>query len=536
LVEAQVTRVTLFDRLKPLLLAALMFAAGRASAQEPAPDDPVAQQSVKFARVYAAIESHYVEPLDPDATILEGGVRGMLATLDPFSAFFNTDQFEQLKQQMRGRAVGFGTILYVTPGKLVVLQAAEKSPAARAGLGPGDEIVEVNGQRIERLDFQSLIELLQRARSRPVELGILHPGKLVPTDVRLNPAEVAMPSVDIAFQLKPGIAYIHLGSFEAKTPQEVLRALDGMGGKDLKGLVLDLRGNHGGVVDAAVDTVSLFLPPGERVMSVKGRATAEKSLSTLAAPEVFELPIVVLVNGETASAAEIAAAALEEHDRAVIAGGPTFGKGLVQSVMPLEGKMGLALITAQYFTPSGRSIQRPLPGTALADPQQADSSAQKSSDAPVFHTDNGRPLAAGGGITPDVEIPAVQLDPWEQFLDARGIFTNFASDYLARHGHITKSFEPDDLTIAEFRDFLARNSIRAPEEFWGKDREYLKLRIKVEAFDLVFGLDAGNQVQTLGDPQVQKAEKLLSEVPAILSPASSKVALQREIPTRPAWK
>ncbi len=500
-----------------------MAAASAGFAQEPAPD-VVARQGGAFGKAYALIEKNYAEPVDPDAAILEGGVRGMLATLDPFSAFFNTEQFEQLQQQMRGRAVGFGTVLYVTPGKIVVLQAAEKSPAARAGLGPGDEIVEVNGQHIARLDFQSLIALLESARSHPVTLGVLHPGKLVPTDVKLDPAEVAMPSVDIAFPLKPGIAYVHVATFEAKTAQEILDALNQMGGKDLKGLVLDLRGNHGGVVDAAISAVSLFLPPGAPVMSVRGRSEAEKSVATVQAPEVFAFPVVVLVNGETASAAEIAAAALEEHDRAVIAGSATFGKGLVQSVMPLDQKMGLALITAQYFTPSGRSIQRPLPGTALANPQQADARGGSSPSANSFHTDNGRPLAAGGGITPDVEIPSVELDPWVQFLDQRGIFTNFASDYLTRHGHITKSFEPNDATLEDFRDFLRRGSVRAPEEFWDKDKPYLKLRIKVEAFDLVFGLAAGNEVQTSGDPQVQKAADLLLEAPEILKPWANKVA------------
>ncbi|HET7841053.1 MAG TPA: S41 family peptidase, partial [Terriglobia bacterium] len=513
-----------FCRRLSVCFALGLAVAGASFAQ--GPSDDAAQQAGAFGRAYAAIEQNYAEPLDPDAAILEGGVRGMLATLDPFSAFFNADQFQQLQQQMRGRAVGFGTILYVTPGKVVVLQAAEKSPAARAGLGPGDEIVSVNGQRIAGLDFQSLIALLQGARSHPVTLGVLHPGKLLSTDIKLNPAEVAMPSVDIAFQLKPGIAYVHVASFEAKTPQEILGALEQLGGQKLNGLVLDLRGNHGGVVDAAISAVSLFLPPGNRVMSVRGRAQAEKSVATLEAPEVFSFPIVVLVNGETASAAEIAAAALEEHDRAVIAGAPTFGKGLVQSVMPLDQKMGLALITAQYFTPSGRSIQRPLPGTALENPQQASVGGANSPNG--FHTDNGRPLTAGGGITPDIEIPMTQFDPWVQFLEQQGIFTNFASDYLTRHGHITKSFDPNDAILEEFRDFLRRHNIRAPEEFWDKDMAYLKMRIKVEAFDLVFGLAAGNEVQMSGDPQVQKAADLLLEAPEILKPGASKIAARRD--------
>lgn len=509
----------------------LAIAASASYAQSPPPDDSVAEQSGKFARVYALVEKNSSEPVDPDQAILEAGVRSMLSTLDPFSAFFNTAQFEQFQQQMRGRTVGFGTILYVTAGKAVVLQAAERSPAARAGLGPGDDIVEINGERVARMDFQTLISTLQRARSHPVDLGVVHPGKVTPANIKLNPAQVATPSVDIAFLLHPGTAYVHISSFEAKTPQEVLDALNSLGGADLKGLVLDLRGNHGGAVEAAVDVVSLFIPPGARVLTVKGRSEAEKLMSTVPAPSSFTFPVVVLVNGETASAAEIAAAALEEHDRAVIAGSPTYGKGLVQSVVPLSEKTGLALISAQYFTPSGRSIQRPLPGTALADPQQAGLTSRDPQSSLVFHTDNGRPLAAGGGITPDVEIASASLDPWLQFLDQRGILTTFASDYITRHPRITKSFEPDDSTLEDFREFLRRGSILSPDEYWDQDKDYLKLHIKAEAFNLVFGLKVGNEVQVAGDPQVKKAAALLSETAEILKPASGKVA-RRNTPAR----
>jgi carboxyl-terminal processing protease len=513
------SRITNRIGLAAVAALAACVISGFAFSQENVPSDDVTQQSLKFARVLALVEKHYADPLDPDAAILEGGIRHMLSTLDPFSAFFNPSQFALLKQQTQGRAVGFGTVLYVTPGKVLVLEAAQKSPAARAGLGPGDEIVEVNGQRLMGLDFRSLIELLQQARAHPVTLGILHPGRLVAVNVKLNPEEVAMPSVDIAFSLRPGIAYLHLTSFETKTPQEVLDALRRLGGKDLKGLLLDLRDNHGGVVAAAVNMVSLFLPPGKTVLTMRGRTQPEKTFSTVKAPEEFTMPIVVLVDGETASAAEIAAAALEEHDRAIIAGTATFGKGLVQQVYPLDEKMGLALIAAQYFTPSGRSIQRPLPGTALADPQRA---VEGSLDSRTFRTDNGRPLAAGGGITPDVSIPGRALDPWAQFLDERGIFATYASDYLTRRGRVNADFEPGQETLDDFADFLRRHNIRAPSEYWNADRAFLELRIKTEIFNLVFGLDAGNRVQTRGDPQVEKALALVPEVPELLRSPSVK--------------
>jgi carboxyl-terminal processing protease len=442
----------------------------------------------------------------------------MLSTLDPFSAFFDREQFELLQQQTRGEALGFGSILYVTPGKILVLQTAQGSPSWRAGLGPGDEIVEINGTRINSVGFQTLVELLRRSRSHPVRLGVIHPGKFVSQDFELKPAEVALPSVDKSFLLSPGIGYIHLSGFEEKTPQEVLDAVVQLATPPLKGLVLDLRDNHGGVVDAAIGVASLFLRPDTLVMTMRGRSSPEKAQRTSPASKPFDLPMIILVNGDTASAAEVLAAALQEHDRAVIAGEPSYGKGVVQSVTPLSENTGLALTTA-HFTPSGRSIQRPLPGTALATPGRE---LDPGSNSSHFFTDDGRPLAPSGGIAPDVEIPSRKLDPWLAFLNQTGTFTNFASEYLTLHGRANRSFEPDAATLGDFKEFLNRGGVRTPEAYWDKDQDYLRLRIKVELFNLVSGLSAGEEVETKGDPQVQKAASLVSQIPKILKGPAKK--------------
>lgn len=500
-----------------LLAASLVLFAASLAAQTSPPTDAATQGSLKFARIYGLLKEHYADSIDPDDAIYNGAIRGMLNQLDPFSAFFDQQQFEALQEQTRGESLGFGSILYVQPGKVLVLQTAQGSPSWRAGLGPGDQIVKINGQRVDSLDFQSLIELLRRSRSHPVTLGVLHPGKVVSQDVRLQPVEVAMPTVDKAFDFPGGqIGYIHLTGFDKKTVQEVAEAVERLGGSKLKGLLLDLRDNHGGLVDSAVGVASLFLPPGASVLTIRGRAQAEKSYETTLLKVHFEMPMVVLVNGQTASAAEVLSAALEEHDRAVLAGEPTYGKGVVENIFPLSGKTGLALLIAQYFTPSGRSIQRPLPGTALA---TTDPGLLKMSH---FHTDDGRPVAAGGGITPDIPIPAPQRDSWLEFLNQRGAFTDFASQYLTFHSKVEKSFEADGKVLQEFRDFLGQERIRVPAEFWAQDQDYLKLRIKTEVFNLVFGLGAGNQVEIQGDPQVQKALELFPKIPEILKGPGSK--------------
>ncbi|HLY60154.1 MAG TPA: S41 family peptidase [Terriglobia bacterium] len=508
-------------------LGIIYFAANLCAQTDVPDDDDVIQQSIKFAQVYAALEKNYMDGVNPDQVILEGSIRGMLSTLDPFSSFFNPDQFQMLQEQTRGNTLGFGSILYVSPGKVVVLQAAPNSPSGRAGLGPGDEIVSVNGQRIARLGFDSLIELLEHARSQPVSLGVIHPGKLVPEDFKLVPAEVALPSVDKAFTLKPGIAYLHISGFEQKTPQEISDGIIRLGGASLKGVLLDLRDNHGGMVDSAVATASLFLKPDLLMLTVRGRAAREQTYNTIAVPAHFDMPVIVLVNQNTASAAEILAAALEEHDRAVLVGEPTFGKGVVEGVGPLSNKCGLALTTAQYFTPSGRSIQRPLPGTALAeqtDLGQARGIPVSKESKPDYRTDAGRPVMAGGGITPDIAVPEYDLDPWVTFLNQRGLITSFASAYLTLHGKVEQSFEPDESALNDFKEFLGRQGILAPEEFWGPDQEYLKLHIKTEVFNLVFGLAAGDEVEVKGDPQVQKAATYFDILPKMLKTPIAKAS------------
>ena len=511
-----------------LLAAGLLISASPIFPQADVSADAVIQESARFARIYGAVEQNYAEALDPERAIWDGGIRRMLSLLDPFSAFFDRQQFELLQQQARGEALGFGSVLYVQPGKVVILQTSEGSPSWRAGLGPGDEIVEVNATRIDRLDLQALIELLERSRSHPVRLGVVRAGTVVARDFELKPAEVPMPTVDRIFALAPRTGYIHLSGFELKTTQEIadaVKRLAGPEGKNLDGLLLDLRDNHGGMIDAALGVASLFLKPDLTVLTVRGRTAPEKTYRTTSSSSTYDGPLIVLVNGNTASAAEVVTAALEEHDRAVIVGNPTFGKGVVETVMGLGEKTGLALTTAQYFTPSGRSIQRPLPETALAISEvRFDPAAERS---PGFHTDNGRPISGGGGVTPDVAIPPREIDPWAGFLNQRSLISTFAAEYISRHGKVQESFDPDEKVLDQFKDFLARSGVRSPEEYWNKDQDYLKLRIKTEIFNFAFGLARGNEVEVRGDPEVQRAVKLFPKVEELLKPPGPKPAKVR---------
>ena len=496
-----------------------MLGAVSLCAQKPAAGGDAMQEGLRFARIYQVLQQNYMTPLDPDRLILEGAVRGMLASLDPFSSFFDRDQFKLLEQEDSGQALGFGSILSVQPGKVMVLQTQQGSPSWRAGLGPGDQIVAVNGVQLDNLGVRELVGLLQKTHSHPAVLSVLRPGETSLEDFNLTPAQVALPTVDIAFLYSAGTGYIHVTSFESKTPQEVASALEKLGGNNLQGLILDLRNNPGGALDSAVQVCSLFLKPGEAVLTMRGRAVPERTYRTAVAPLLLKIPLIVLVNSKTVSAAEVVAAALQDHDRAIIAGEPTYGKGVVESVMPLSSQTGLGLVSAEYFTPSGRSIQKPLPGTALSNPSSGlDASSRDTAGLAslIFHTDDGRRVTARGGVTPDVRVSASVADPWLTFLNQTGMLSSFASDYFTTYGKIGKDFEPTPETLEEFRNFLAAQRIQSPEPYWSKDQQYLKNGIKEALFNLAFGLERGNEVAMHNDPQVGKAASLFPQVPALL--------------------
>ncbi|MGH9355968.1 MAG: S41 family peptidase [Terriglobia bacterium] len=494
-------------------------------AQVAAPGDDGARETMKFARVYQIVQQSYADQADPDRLVLEGGIRGMLASLDPFSSFFDRDQFKALEQENSGEILGFGSVLSVQPGRVMVLQAQQGSPSWRAGLGPGDEIVAVNGVRLDTLGVRGLVALLEKTRSHPARLSVLHPGETAPEDFRLMPAQVALPTVDIAFLYSNGIGYIHITSFESKTPQELLGALKKLGANRLKGLILDLRDNPGGALDSAVQVCGFFLKPGSVVLTMRGRAVPERTYRTGPAPLAVTAPLVVLVNRRTVSAAELVTAALQDHDRAIVAGEPTFGKGVVESVMPLSDETALGLVTAEYFTPSGRSVQRPLAGTALQHSSRAFEASGRdpaAANSVIFHTDDGRAVTAHGGVTPDVKLPTPHIDPWLSFLNQTGMFSSFASAFFAYHGKIDKTFEPSPETLGEFRSYLAAQRIQSPERYWSKDQQYLTHSIRAALFNLAFGLDYGNEIAIRNDPQVRGAASLLPAVPALLRRPSAR--------------
>jgi len=326
--------------------------------------------------------------------------------------------------------------------------------------------------------------------------------------------EIPRYSVDIAFEIKPGIGYIHVTNFMETTSHEVQEALDKFG-PNLQGLLIDLRGNPGGLLNEAVNMSDKFLQKGQIVVSQRGRAFPDQ---VYRAPKGSDgkYPIVVLVNRNTASAAEIVSGALQDHDRALIVGETTFGKGLVQTVIPLSENTGLALTTFHYYTPSGRLIQRNYEGLSLYDYYYGREGAKPAdnSNKEVKLTDSGRTVYGGGGITPDEKIAELKSNHFEDVLLQHYAFFNFSKHYLADHA-VAKDFTVDDAILRQFEDFLKTEKIDYTDKDVADNSDWIKSSIKAELFTSQFGQALGMQVRALWDPQIAKALTFMPEALAL---------------------
>jgi carboxyl-terminal processing protease len=467
--------------------------------------DDLEPQVKRLVSAFALVEENAADPISSEQVFYQGVIPGMLRRLDPHSVFFDPQQFEQLKQLETSTRKGFGSVVSVLPGRVIVLQTLPGTPSAKSGMSPGDEILAVNNIRLDRLDMDQLIGLLQQSRQQPARLAVRRPGNARMLDFTLTPEEMQQPSVERAFLLKPGIGYLRVASFDEKTGEQIKSAIESLGGRKLKGLVLDLRSNPGGLLTSALETASLFLKPGLPILTVRGRAVPQKEEKVPADAKPYEFPVAALINGKSASASEIVAGALQDHDRGVIVGEQSFGKGLVQSVFPLADSTGLALTTALYYTPSGRSIQKPFDPSQFALGATAAHPNAKSD----FRTDKGRVVRGGGGIMPDAVVYPPGVSRLKAALEGSASFTSFATDYTQKH-QVTGTFDVTPALLDDFHTFLAEHGIQPSLSEWSSELDFIQNRLKTEIFNQALGVAKGDEVEAQRDPQIQRAVGLIA--------------------------
>lgn len=501
------------SRLKALTPLFLLGCACLAPAADPPKDDDERQMK-KFIDAYKILEQNTADPFDADQAFYQGAIPGLLRHLDPHSVFFDPGQFEQLQEMESSTQKGFGSIVSVLPGRVVVLQVMPNTPSEKAGMSPGDEILSVNNYRLDRLDGDQIVQVLGQSRQKQAELVIRRPGNASLIDLTLTPATVQTSSVERVFELQPGIGYIRVSSFETRTGLEIHDAIEKLGGRNLKGLVLDLRNNPGGLMTAALETASFFLQPGQVILSAKGRNVPETIERVPQDNKPYTFPLAVILNDKTASASEIVSGALQDHDRATIVGEPSFGKGLVQSVYPLSEKTGLALTTALYYIPSGRSIQKTFSSQRAfgADDFALGATATHPNERTDFKTDSGRPVPGGGGIVPDIQVPPTALTQFRAVLEGSGSFTSFAAEYLRDH-KIAEDWEVPPQAIDQFQAWLSERQIQPGLAEWTANRTFIEARLKAEVYTLALGVAKGDEVGAKLDLQIQAA------LEAVLKPA-----------------
>jgi carboxyl-terminal processing protease len=462
----------------------------------------------QFIDVLNVVKSEASDAQDANKMIYEGAIPAMLRELDPHTQFFDPGQFQQLKQMQDSEQKGFGSVVSVLPGQVLFLQTLPGTPSNKAGIQAGDSLVAVNNIAIQPLEPQQIMELLTEARQQKITVYIRRQGYQRVFQFTLTPELVDAPSVERAFLLKPGFGYIRVTSWDLRTAKQLSDAIQKLNQPDpLHGLVLDLRGNPGGIVKASLDAAAMFLDPGERILTAKGRTSEVDSADVPKNAKPYHFKLSVLVNERTASASEILSGALQDHDRAVIVGIPSYGKGLVQSVMPLAEETGMALTTAFYYTPSGRSIQRPLRNSALTETFATKAPEQ----LPTYKTDKGRTVTGGGGIQPDIIIYPEVPSRLETVLDASGSFTSFATQYLSQHTPLPDNFEVTAEILDEFKVFAAARNIQPAFAEWSAARRYLSSRLAEEIITQARGVDKGDEIQMRRDIQVQAALKAMED-------------------------
>ena len=358
-----------------------------------------------FTEALDVIQQTYVDKVGPDKLVYSA-IKGMLRVLDPHSSFFDPKEFARLREEQHSKYFGLGIrvrTLLRDRGKVVIVEPPQiGSPAERKGLRAGDVIAKIEGESIDDWTSDEVVSHLRGPRGTTVNITIERPGVRDPIQVSVERDEIPLITVPYAFDVKPGIGYVKIDRFSESTADELRSKLKDLDAGNLSGLILDLRDNPGGLLNQAIDVADFFLPQNDLVVSTKGRAEGSARSYRVRSAEKVRVPLVVLINRHSASASEIVAGALQDHDRALIVGETSFGKGLVQSVYTLENETGMALTTARYYTPSGRLIQRDYSGSTFEYffLNGGDAALNSQGEREIRYTDSGRKVYGGGGITP----------------------------------------------------------------------------------------------------------------------------------------
>jgi len=484
-----------------------------------------------FTEVLDTVESNYVGDVTFE-DLVESGIRGMLRTLDPHSSFFSGRDFNQLQEEQKGKYFGLGiTIRSETPGSgrvVIVEPPAPGTPAYKSGLRAGDVIAEIEGVPIDDWDMNTeVIPNLKGPKGTVVNITVHRPGEDAPLYFAVERDAISIYTIKFAFNLTPDTGYIRIIRFAETTGEELDEALQSIDEDNLKLLILDLRDNPGGALSQALEVSDRFLDKDQIIVRTRSRTGREDRDYKALRSQKNQYAMIVMINQSSASASEIVAGALQDHDRALVVGETSFGKALVQTLFPLEGGRGLALTTGKYYTPSNRLIQRDYSEgywNYFANNNEVDDS---NGEKKTYFTDSGRIVYGGGGINPDVTIEVDRFGQAVSRIQARRLPREFASQVFsgempsilgqkiskeelktaseARKEEVAKQIEIDEDLMQKFREFVNSRSISLSDEEWEGNDIVLKNLLRQELLLLFVGEEASYKVALELDNQLKGA-------------------------------
>jgi len=475
-----------------------------------------------FGRVLALVEDQYIGEVDT-TELVESAIDGMLAELDPHSNYLDPESFAEMRDEQRGKFSGLG-IQITKRGQdkpLTIIAPIDDTPASRAGLLSGDVISRIEGELTIEMTVQEAVRLLKGNRGTEVTITITRPGLPDPFDVTIERDDIPIESIRVAFILQPGVGVIRLSNFTSTTADELDRSIKSLTEQGMNNLILDLRGNPGGLLDQAVQVSERFLPAGKLVVYTRGRiAGSNQDYVAKRGVERVDLPLIVLVDRSSASGSEIVSGAIQDHDRGLVVGETTFGKGLVQRVIPLGDEGALAVTTAKYYTPSGRLIQRDYSDIeeyylrrpdddAAAD--AAPPSEPIEEDAEIFYTASGRTVYGGGGIRPDYIIKPEEGPQILFAMIRENIIFEFSVLYTRAHPDLQRGLQLGDSLLTEFRAYLGEKEFAFEAATFEEHQDAIRLRLRSQIARIKWDQVEESRVLAEADPQMNRALELFGE-------------------------
>ncbi|MBI4474087.1 MAG: S41 family peptidase [Acidobacteria bacterium] len=501
---------------------------GQVGATTKEPEDVQASLQL-FNSLLSLVEENYATEVDSDKAVY-GAIDGMLRTLDPHSRFFTPKEFTALREDQRGRYYGLGITVTTRFGKVTVVSPPFLgSPAEKVGLRVGDVISHVNGEPTLGMDLNEVVSKLKGPRGTSVRIKVVRPGVDEPLEMTVIRDEIAKFTVSNAFRIRDRIGYIKLESFAETTGTEIKEALRKLDAQTLDGLVFDLRGNPGGLLPEAIEVSETFLQKGQMIVETKGRTRgSNRPYASQRINNDNLFPLVILINPQSASASEIVAGAIQDHDRGLIVGETSFGKGLVQSVYTLSKNAGLALTTQKWYTPSGRLIQRDYSQISQFDYYNHRDATKEPKKEDIHYSDLGRVVYGGGGITPDYIVKETKIIDFQDMLGKRFSFYTFVQEFLSSNSKIDSQFQVSDELLEEFRKHITKRGITFDAKDFEENREYMKRLIRYEVFYNRLGVSEAQRVLLGGDPQVLKAIELIPEAKLLAARSQKQLVERRE--------